>query len=263
MANIRENKKNGKTISYRFTACLERDENGKQIRRYCTWKIPEGLSPSKARKAAERAADKWEQDVKAEYELKRELIQTGEEHTIPLEKRKNDFCSFINDTWFPLQVKSNGRKPKTISFYASMLKIITGYFKGTVLQEISPLDIQKYLSFLRTEYIGKTGKPLTPKSVHHQYNTLNLIFNYAENLDMISNNPMRKVEAPKKQKGAIDASTQEQAKDFFDAISDEPLDFHCMLQLLITTGLRRGECLGLQWKNIDYTNMASIYSLSS
>lgn len=33
MANIRENKKNGKIISYRFTACLERDAQGTQVRK--------------------------------------------------------------------------------------------------------------------------------------------------------------------------------------------------------------------------------------
>ena len=55
MAAIRENKKNGKIVSYRFTTCLERDARGKQIRRYTTWTPPEGLTPSKAKKAAERA----------------------------------------------------------------------------------------------------------------------------------------------------------------------------------------------------------------
>ena len=34
MATIRENRKNGKVVSYRFTACLERDARGKQVRKY-------------------------------------------------------------------------------------------------------------------------------------------------------------------------------------------------------------------------------------
>ena len=33
MANIRENEKDGKIVSYRFTVCLERDVNNKQVRR--------------------------------------------------------------------------------------------------------------------------------------------------------------------------------------------------------------------------------------
>lgn len=44
MANIRENLKCGKVVSYRFTVCLERDANHKQIRKYHTWVIPDGLT---------------------------------------------------------------------------------------------------------------------------------------------------------------------------------------------------------------------------
>ena len=50
MANIRENTKNGKVISYRFTACMERDVRGRQIRKYTTWTPPAGLTAAKAKK---------------------------------------------------------------------------------------------------------------------------------------------------------------------------------------------------------------------
>lgn len=97
MANIRENKRNGKVISYRFTACLGRDANDKQIRRYTTWEIPDGLTPAKAKKAAERAADVWEQEVKAEHQKEKEL---GQAYTLSPEKRRDSFSAFINDVWF-------------------------------------------------------------------------------------------------------------------------------------------------------------------
>lgn len=72
MASIRENKKNGKTVSYHFTVCLDRDIRGKQIRKSTTWTPPTDLTPAKARKAAERAADTWEQEIRAEYQKKRD-----------------------------------------------------------------------------------------------------------------------------------------------------------------------------------------------
>lgn len=108
MATIKENKKNGKTVSYRFTVCLGRDIRGKQIREYTTWKPDEGLTPAKARKAAERAADAWEQEVRAEYQKKKAL---GQAYTIPAEKRRDDFTAFVNDTWLPLQVCGGNDKP--------------------------------------------------------------------------------------------------------------------------------------------------------
>lgn len=50
MAHIRANTKNGKIVSYRFTVCLGRYCNGKQIRKYTTWPIPPDTSTAKAKK---------------------------------------------------------------------------------------------------------------------------------------------------------------------------------------------------------------------
>jgi len=102
----------------------------------------------------------------------------------------------------------------------------------------------------------KDGKPLSPKSIRHQYVTLNVIFEYAEKQEMIAKNPMEKVDAPKKDKKPVDALTQEQAEQFFKLLPSCALDFRCILQLLITTGMRRGECIGLKWGDVDETACA-------
>ena len=64
------------------------------------------------------------------------------------------------------------------------------------------------------EYRGKTGNPLAPKTIRHHYSTLNLIFEYAERLELIERNPMARVPAPKKDRKPVEAFTQEQAKEF-------------------------------------------------
>lgn len=183
MANIRENIKGGKIVSYRFTVCLERDANNKQVRKYATWTPPAGLTPAKEK-------------------------EQGQAYTLPPEKRRDSFKTFVNEVWFPLQVCNGNDKQSTITFYKNMKKPIVEYFDGKVLQEISPLHIQKFLSYLSNDYKTERGKP-------------------------------------------VDALTQEQAQAFFKALSDSPLDFHCLLHLLLTSGVRRGECLGLKWKDID------------
>ena len=114
MANIRENKKNGKTVSYRFTVCLERNAQGKQVRKYTTWTPPEGLTPAKAKRAAERAAEEWEQETRAEYQKEQAAIAQGLAYQLPPEKRKDDFVSFIENTWLPLQIRGGDNKPSTI-----------------------------------------------------------------------------------------------------------------------------------------------------
>lgn len=248
MAGIRENKRNGKIVSYRFTACLDRDANGRQVRKYKTWPVPEDLTPSKAKKAAQRAADEWEQQERKEYQKELEL---GQAYIIPPEKRRDSFSSFVNDVWLPLYVCNGEQKPTSVAFYKNLSKVIVDYFNGAVLQEVSSIQIQNFLVYLRKDYRTKQGKPFAAKTVRHYYGALNLIFSYAEKQGLIGTNPMLKVDAPKKDKKPIDALSIEQAKQFFAAINDCPLDFRCMLLLLVTSGIRRGECLGLQWRDIN------------
>lgn len=135
-----------------------------------------------------------------------------------------------------------------------MTKLLLPCFSGSTLQGIGSLDIQRCLTYLRTEHKNQHGKPLTPKTLHHLYNTLNLIFGFAEKQELLVKNPMKLVDSPKKEKKPVDALTEEQAKKFFSLLPDTPLDFHCILQLLITTGIRRGECMGLKWSDIDEKN---------
>lgn len=250
MASIREKSKDGKIVSYQFIACLGRDGQGKQIRQYTTWTLPKGVGQKTARKEAEKQAALWEESLKH---------QGTEEKPVPVnaateKEQRDDFITFVEKTWFPLKVEGNDRKEKTIAFYTSILKIIESYFSGMALQDITAIDIEKYLSYLRTEYKGRFGRPLAPKTVHHHYGTLNLIFGYAEKQELIEKNPMMKVDAPKKKRKAVDALTQEQTLDFLKAVDACSLDFRCMIYLLITTGIRRGECVGLKWKDVDTKN---------
>ena len=128
-------------------------------------------------------------------------------------------------------------------------------FEETPLQEVTGLQISSYLRWLRNDYRTKYGKPLADKTIKHHFNILRIAFNYAEKNDLIMKNPMRKVDSPKVAKKKVDALTQEETVIFFSALEDCDLDFRCMLQLMITAGLRRGECLGLQWKDIDFDGM--------
>ena len=216
-----------------------------------TWTPPEGLTPAKERKAAERAADAWELEMREEFQKQKEAEAMGRSYALPPEKRRDDFTAFVREVWLPIKVRNGENKAATIAFYQNNAKLIVGYFDGMVLQDIAPSDIQKFLVYLRTGYKSKYGKPLAPKTVHHIYATLHLIFGYAEQQEMIAKNPMKRVDAPKKVKKQVDALTEEEAKTFFSLLPGLPLDFHCMLLLFATTGIRRSECVGLQWKDID------------
>ncbi len=156
MASIRENRKDGKLISYTFTACFGRDRQGKQIRRYKNWTPPKGMTPAKASKEAKKQAEIWEKELRenAEKETTPEQqtpveIRTPDERST--DERQIDFVEFIDKVWFPLRVSGNDRKAKTVQFYESAIKIIKSYFAGRTLQEITVLDI----SYSSTLYSSK------------------------------------------------------------------------------------------------------------
>ena len=250
MASITQNKKNGKVISYKFKACVGRDEFGKQIFRCTTWKAPEGLIPSRAEKAAQKAAAEWEQKARAEYEKDLRNPERIKERITA--KSRTEFSDFVLNTWFPICICDGEHKPTTTEFYRHISNTIADYFSGKAIQTLSGTDIQKYLIYLRTEYKSPQGKPLAPKTIRHHYATLANIFSYAMKQEIILKNPMDKVDCPKTQKKKVDAFTEEQARTFFGYLDECPMDFRCMLNLLITTGIRRGELMRLQWGDIDF-----------
>lgn len=253
MASIKANIKDGKTVSFRFRCCVDREENGKQVFRTLTWHIPDGLTPSKAERAAKAAANEWEKQVKFEYE--QDLKDPERAKKREIDRTKTDFVDFIQNVWFPLRVCDGEHKHTTVEFYRNITNKIAEYFKGAILQQITSLQIQKYIIYLRTKYRSKQGKPVSDKTIRHHYCMLTLVFGFAEEQELITKSPMDKVECPKLKKKKVDAFTQEQAKQFFSLLPSTPLDFRCMLYLFITTGSRRGELLGLQWGDIDFDNL--------
>ena len=75
--------------------------------------------------------------------------------------------------------------------------------------------------------------------------------------DVVSMNPMDKVERPKLRKGKIkdkdvEAYTTEEVQCIFAALENEPLKWRVLMRLLIDIGIPRDKCCGLQWKDIDF-----------
>ena len=143
MANITPNQKDGKIVSYRFRVCVGRDETGKQEFRSITWKVPEDTTPSKVEKVAQKAAERWEKEVRTEYA---KGADAPERVKLQKQVRKNtDFVQFIEKEWFPVCIDDGEHKPKTLHFYNGTKKNIGQYFGGQALQKISPVDVQKFI----------------------------------------------------------------------------------------------------------------------
>ena len=118
------------------------------------------------------------------------------------------------------------------------------------LPEITPAQITALLLNIQTE--GKAHG-----TVVKVYTILHSFFKMAYLGDMIERNPMDKVERPKPRKDEAkptqaSAYTAAEVQTIMASLEGEPLKWRALIHLLIDTGIRRGECCALQWKNIDF-----------
>lgn len=237
--------KQGNITGYKVRICLGRDDQYKQIWRATTIKRPEGLTPKKEEKEVERLADLWEQAQKAEYERTRAKES----------KDKITLAAFIENHWWKDHVEDGTHTPSTISFYRHMTDDILEYFgPKKKLAAIDAEAVKRYIKFCNTEAKTKRGEPYSPTTTQHHFSTLRNILEYARRFKYIQSDPCQDLsqkEKPQRGKKQIDFLAPDEAKTFILALNGEPLFWQAFMNLLLTTGLRRGEAVGLQWGDID------------
>lgn len=274
MATIQKNisKKTGQVINWKWTALLGRDESGKQIRKAKRVEPIEGLTPAKERDKMQRLADEWEEQERAEY-IKLKGREDDSKAQAKKEKDKITLADFIDKRWIPNHVKKGVKQhtPDTIAFYTSMSNDIKAYFKPSLkLSQIDKEDVLSYLAYMRNDAKTKRGTPYGATTIQHHFSTLRNILNYAVYIDYIKENPCEKVrpdDRPRREHKDIDFLDTDESIKFITCLDDEtelaywnknhrdPLFWKCLVNVLITTGLRRGELVGLQWGDIDRKNM--------
>lgn len=244
MASIYPNRKDGKIISFKFKAFLGRDEQGKQIFKCKTWTPQKTMAESKLIAQAEKEAAIWERTISKEI-----IVQAKEQKASDI-----PFYVFVHTIWLPSQTRDKEYRASTIAFHSYILKIINDYLGELPINNITSKDIQGYLNYLKNTYKTKQNQSLAPKSIRHHYCTANLIFEYAVKHGYIDVNPVSKVDIPKLVRHKVDALSKGEVQRFIREIEKLPHMQRLLYTLLLTTGMRRGECFGLQWGDIDFDN---------
>ncbi len=137
------------------------------------------------------------------------------------------------------------------------------------LDQITPLDIEEYLQYLRY-YVGSDGLEHTndERGQMRKLATLRSFYNYFFRKQMIEKNPASLVQMPKRhEKDIVRLDVDEVAVLLDEAESGEKLTerqkmYHektktrdlAILTLLLGTGIRVSECVGLDINDIDAKN---------
>jgi len=146
------------------------------------------------------------------------------------------------ESW--LSGKTLARRPSTVRNYRRYMNLYILPALGKMrLQAIIPVHIRQL--YLRMQMEGRGAR--TIQLVHV---TLHCAFAQAVKEGLIGHNPLEAVERPKVETKRYSIFTEEQARAFITAAKGHPNE--TLFFLALTTGMRKGEILGLMWTDVDW-----------
>ncbi len=162
-------------------------------------------------------------------------------------QQSSDPTMTLADFWEIYKVDMEKRLRKTTmkqKEYVMNDKVLP-YFGSTPINEITAPMIRKW----QGEMMEKGFKPTYLKTIHNQ---LSAILNYAVNFYDLRSNPCRKAGSMGKSRADERPYwTLEEFQKFSDAIMDKQ-DSWVAFQILFWTGMRLGELLALQVKDVNF-----------
>ena len=101
---------------------------------------------------------------------------------------------------------------------------------------------------------AKNCRPLSDKTILEYHGFLSTVFAQAEKELLIPYNPAAKATPPRAEEPERDFYEPDELQAILAALEDAPLKWKTITYLLIDTGCRRGEIMGLKWSSVDLEN---------
>lgn len=237
MANIQKRGEN----SWFFTVYTGRGPNGKYGRKTKTITVTD--------ESLLKTTKKLQNYLDDEYSKFRQEVEAGEYIT----PRKMTFDAFIKEWRSKYSVKHLEHKTR-IAYESHLKKRILPTFGHMKLEDIKPLHIVDFLEALGQDGGRGDNKSggLSSGTIQINHRVLKNIFSRAVEWKVIKSNPVASVKKPKVTSKEIVPYDEQEVSLLLRALEKEPFHWRMMITLALTTGMRRGELLGLEWKHIDW-----------
>ena len=151
------------------------------------------------------------------------------------------------DAWFNRWLKDvvGNRAPNTLRNYRERYEHNVQPFIGSMLlRDVKPMDCQLILNAMESDYAGST--------IRQTYMTMGTFFKSAKDNGFIDRHPMDGVRYTKPVRAVDDIHflTVDEQKRFLEAAKGS--HNYAQYALILETGLRTGEMIGLTWDAIDW-----------
>ena len=149
--------------------------------------------------------------------------------------------------------------PATQSLYEMIIEIhLVPHIGKLKLDQITPLIIQRlYATLLHPAKSPSSRKPLAPKSVKNIHGVLHRALSQAVRWKLLPANPADAVDLPRQVRPQIAVATTQDIQRLL-ANLDSTGEWAIPLLIAISTGMRHGEILALQWQDYDPTKRTVI-----
>lgn len=230
MASIRK-----RGSSYLIVVSMGYDYNGKRINpRQKTVHPPEELTPKQVEKWLNEQAVLFERACKDDLQPQKNL--TLAQYT----------ALWLRDIAPGKLAKSTLHRDKqdTERFLPAL-----GHYK---LTELRPEHFRKLYAELRQTISSATGKSLSENTIESVHATLCSILSNAVEGGFLTHNPAWRTYRYAGKKTEKKIADEETAQKIIAALEDESIKYETYFKLIIATGMRRSECCGLKWCDIDW-----------
>ena len=225
---------------------------------YTYWEaqITVGADPGTGTQIRKTYTGKTQKEVREKMQAAAVAVQEGDF----FEPSRMNVADWL-DLW--LKEYSADWKFKTKEKYETVCRVhLKPALGATKLAKLTTPQIQSFYNEL-----GRSGKvtkkkdakgreterrePLSPKSIRLVHGVLSKAQNTAVRVGYLKHNPAELCTTPKLEKKEISPLTDAQIKDFVRLCEAE--DYGRIYKLILFTGLREGEALGLTWDCVDFT----------
>lgn len=180
---------------------------------------------------------------KTQQECRDKLIETMQSIKTQtfVEPHKTTVESWL-DTWLKEYKKDNIR-PTTYSSYEYIIRVHIKPGLGKAhIRELKPEQIQKF-------YNERKASGLSSRTVRYIHVVLHEALEQAMRNNLIVRNVSEATTLPKQEKKEMRVLTVEEQNKFLKVLSGDKLGI--LFKLDLASGMRRGELLGLNWKDVD------------